>query len=133
MEFLFSLLFEYVFQEISAFVTSVFDDGFPELFRRFARRKESPNRLMDLFSSIVIGVIFGMLSVLVIPMQIIKTVTVPGISLLLAPLLVGSTMYMWGRYRSGKGQRVSTMATFWGGALFAFSSALVRFLFLQLL
>ena len=94
MEFLFSVLSEWIFQELVAIVALPFI-GLPELFRRFARQKENPNRSMDLFSSFVIGVIFGMLSLLVIPMHIIKNVAVPGISLLLAPVLVRGTLYLW--------------------------------------
>jgi hypothetical protein len=125
-------LVEALLQDLFAFVFSFFGEGFGSLFGRFAREKSEWNIALNLFSSVVLGVVLGVLSLLIVPMHIIQAVSIPGISLFLAPLLVGGTMYMWGRYRRGKGLPVSMLATFWGGALFAFSSALVRFLFLRL-
>ncbi len=116
-----------------AFILSLLGDGFENLFGRFAGERKERNVFLDLFSSVVLGVVLGVVSLLIVPIHIIRTVAIPGISLFLAPVFVGATMYLWGRYRRKRGQRVSTVATFWGGALFAFSSALVRFAFLRLL
>jgi hypothetical protein len=133
MEYLFSILFEWVFQHFVALVMSVTRNGFDALFQGFARQHEPQSKFMDLFSSCIAGVLFGVVTLLVIPMPVIRNVMIPGISLVLAPVLVGTTMFSWGKYRRGKGRTVSGLATFWGGALFAFSSALVRFAFLRLM
>lgn len=53
---------------------------------------------------------------------------VPGASLLLSPLMTGGMMELYGRWRSTGGHATSSASTFWGGALFAFGMALVRFL-----
>jgi hypothetical protein len=40
-------------------------------------------------------------------------------------------MDRWGEWRESRGTERSFVATFWGGALFAFAMALVRFLLLE--
>jgi hypothetical protein len=53
---------------------------------------------------------------------------VPGVSLVLSPLSAGLVMKAFGDWRRRRGGDPSFLATFWGGALFAFSFALVRWL-----
>jgi hypothetical protein len=56
---------------------------------------------------------------------------VPGASLALSPLMTGVVMAFYGRWRSRRGHAISSASTFWGGALFAFGMALVRFLLVR--
>jgi hypothetical protein len=51
-----------------------------------------------------------------------------GISLLLAPLGAGLVMQSFGWWRRQHARNSSWLATFWGGALFAFSIAFVRWM-----
>jgi hypothetical protein len=51
-----------------------------------------------------------------------------GISLLLAPFGTGLLMQFYGSWRRRHTRSSSWLATFWGGALFAFSIAFVRWI-----
>lgn len=75
----------------------------------------------------ILGAIAGALASLLWPARILHPGPVPGASLLLSPLVNGLVMDRYGRWREGRGDERSTIATFWGGALFAFSMSLVRF------
>ncbi len=73
------------------------------------------------------GAVAGLLSAWAIPHQLIGTRAVlPGVSLVLAPLAAGLAMHLLGKRLRNAGQFASDLATFHGGALFAFSMALVR-------
>ena len=52
----------------------------------------------------------------------------PGVSLLLAPLGAGLLMQFFGSWLRRNAHERSWFATFWGGALFALSTAFVRLL-----
>jgi hypothetical protein len=79
------------------------------------------------------GAAAGFLSAWLFPNRLIVTrVMVPGASLLLAPLATGVAMHLLGRRLRNLERQVTSLATFWGGALFAFSMALVRWWLLGL-
>ena len=73
------------------------------------------------------GGLAGVLTSLVWPTRVFRPGPLPGTSLLVSPLITGLLMDRYGQWREGKGVGRSYVATFWGGALFAFSMALVRF------
>ena len=73
------------------------------------------------------GVAAGFLSAWLFPHRlIVPRVVVPGASLLLAPLATGIAMHLLGKRLRRLERQPTSLATFWGGALFAFSMALVR-------
>jgi hypothetical protein len=75
----------------------------------------------------LVGAAAGLLSAWVFPHRVIATrVVLPGVSLLLAPLATGSAMHLLGKRLRLVGRYASDLATFRGGALFAFSMALIR-------
>jgi len=47
-------------------------------------------------------------------------------SLVLAPLAGGAMMHLYGQWKRTGGKDPSLLATFWGGALFAFAFAAAR-------
>ncbi len=55
----------------------------------------------------------------------------PGISLFIAPILTGFTMHRIGQQLRNLGREPSKLATFYGGAIFAFAMALTRFVLLS--
>lgn len=62
------------------------------------------------------------------PARLIHTAPLfPGVSLLLAPLMAGKAMRSLGERLRARGVEPSSLASFSGGALFAFGMALVRF------
>ena len=76
----------------------------------------------------VLGAGLGGASLWLFPTSLVGPGPVPGASLLLAPLAAGAVMHAWGQYRRGRGHPTTNLATFAGGAAFAFGTALVRFL-----
>jgi hypothetical protein len=74
----------------------------------------------------LLGGLAGVLTSLIWPTRILRPGPLPGMSLLVSPLITGLVMDRYGQWREGKGVGRSYVATFWGGVLFAFSMALVR-------
>jgi hypothetical protein len=75
------------------------------------------------------GLVGGLITSLLLPSRIVEPGPFPGVSLLLSPLLAGAVMEGFGRWEDRRGKARSHVATFWGGALFALTMALVRFAF----
>ena len=77
---------------------------------------------------VLMGAIAGVLASLAWPSRVLQPGPVRGMSLVLSPITTGVVMDRYGQWREDRGGSRSYIATFWGGALFAFSMALVRFL-----
>jgi hypothetical protein len=76
---------------------------------------------------LLVGAVAGLLSACVFPHRLIALrVEFPGLSLLLAPLVVGSAMYLSSHRLQRFGWHPGKLAGFRGGAVFAFSMALIR-------
>jgi hypothetical protein len=94
-----------------------------------AQRRRRANPVFALVGAAVMGGLVGLVTSLVWPTRFFQPGPLPGASLLLSPLVTGLLMHQYGQWRKGKG---SYLATFWGGALFAFGMALVRFVWVGL-
>jgi hypothetical protein len=85
-------------------------------------------------AALMIGVAFGgagagLISSWLVPHRLILTrPAMPGLSIVLAPLVTGFVMGFVGKQIRRSGRWPSSVATFRGGVVFAFSMALVRFL-----
>ncbi len=75
-----------------------------------------------------LGLLVGLGLALILPHRLLPRLPVPGLSLLLSPLLAGAVMRSFGRWRRRRGRPATLLATFWGGATFALAAALVRLL-----
>jgi len=75
----------------------------------------------------VMGGLAGLITSFLLPSRILQPGPIRGASLFLSPLVTGMVMDRYGQWREDRGVERSFIATFWGGALFAFSMALVRF------
>lgn len=73
------------------------------------------------------GVALGAGSGWLLPGRLLPMPATQGISLVLSPVASGLAMHFWGSYRRERGRATTSMATFWGGASFAFGCALGRF------
>jgi hypothetical protein len=81
--------------------------------------------------ALLMGAVAGVLTSLIWPARLFRPGPVPGSSLLLSPLVSGIAMNWYGEWREGRGWGRSYIATFWGGALFAFGMAAVRFVWVE--
>lgn len=74
------------------------------------------------------GAVIGIVSGLDFPGRLMpRAHTIPGISIVLAPLATGVAMHFFGHWRRKRGGHPSRLATFWGGGAFALGVALARF------
>jgi ABC-type uncharacterized transport system permease subunit len=91
------------------------------------RQKQTSAAASWAIGPILVGVVAGLLSAWLFPHRLIATrVVIPGASLVLAPLATGYAMHLFGARLRRFGRYPSHLATFRGGALCAFSIALIR-------
>jgi peptidoglycan/LPS O-acetylase OafA/YrhL len=90
------------------------------------KKKPSSNPFVSGVGYLLVGAIIGAASAWIMPNRIFPATTLNGVSLVLAPLGVGVLMMAYGKHRHSKGRETTYLATFWGGGLFAFTTAFVR-------
>ena len=121
-ELLIEIVFEILLEVLAEF-------GFTSVRNQIGRARRR-SRVWAGVSIALAGIAAGALAAWMIPNRLLPRPPLPGLSLLLGPLAAGSVMHFWGRAASRNGRAASRLATFWGGALFAFSFALTRLLLL---
>ena len=102
-----------------------------ELFWDVSKSKRPRRAIHPVFSYLgyfIGGALLGMLSAALLPQRLFAEVGFRGASLVLTPLIAGTAMHYFGTYRRQHGKGTTRMATFAGGALFAFGVALMRFI-----
>lgn len=125
---MFDVLLELLFEFIVEFLFQIIVDiGFECLAENFRKKRSLPPILAFIIIPLVGGLV-GLFWSNMFPQRILRGPEVPGISLVLAPLCTGGVMKLFGDWRRSRGHEPTTLATFWGGALFACSIALVRWL-----
>ena len=79
----------------------------------------------------LMGLLSGVVSVIVVRGRLIGPSIVPGLSLIVAPIVTGALMGSIGDVWRRRGGAPPVLFTFRAGAIFAFGMALVRFLYLR--
>lgn len=92
------------------------------------RRRSRVHPVMAGIGIALWGALAGAVISLIWPARIFQPVVLRGASLVVSPLISGIVMHRYGGWRESRREPRSHLATFWGGALFAFSMAVVRFL-----
>lgn len=127
---------ELIFELIAGFVVELLFEllvefallvGLTPLHQALTRRRHS-NPVLAAIGLVMLGGLIGLLVARFLPERLLPSLLVPGVSLVLSPLAAGLVMRTFGMWRKRRGGDPSFLATFWGGALFAFSFALVRWL-----
>src|SRR4051794_4308605 len=127
-------MLEFLFELIAQFFGDVLLQVLLEVLAEFGCRSLEnsfqPAKSADPFFAgcglLLLGAVAGLIFGLLLPNSPFHRHHLPGISLVLAPLGVGSFMHLFGVWRREKGGNPTCLATFWGGACFAFGLALVR-------
>jgi hypothetical protein len=122
-EILFELLFELVFELAGEFL---FELGGSRLKK--ARGRPNHHPVAATLGFLLVGGALGWALVWLFPQPFLSSGRLPGLSLVVSPLLAGTAMHFWGEYRRSHGRSTTNLATFYGGATFAFGVALVRVL-----
>ena len=120
MEFLLEIIIEILFAPF-------FEISSGRLKKRFTGEKNEIDPLVILFSLIAFGFILGLLSLVFFKKRVYPVFGFKGMSLFLSPILGGLIMKAYGLIRNRFHKKRSVLGTFYGGALFAFSIAFVRF------
>ncbi len=123
---LFEGLGEVIIEIFGQLIMAVLIESIAQAFRR---DKKVDSRVAA-FGLLLLGAICGGLSCLIYPHRLVH-VSNPrfrGLSLVLAPLGTGTCTSFLGAWLRSRDGRPTAMATFWGGATFAFAMALVRWL-----
>jgi len=103
----------------------VLELGFGSLAHSF-RRGRAANPVLAGVGIALLGTLTGLAASLLLPRRVLPRSPVPGLGLLVSPLLAGGIMRALGDWRRARGGDPTLLATFWGGALFAFAVAVVR-------
>jgi hypothetical protein len=115
------ILVQIVAEAFGEVFLEVFLAGFKEAFGR-----TKPASLLAPLKYLALGAVLGGLSIWLYPSRAFRHRRIPGISLLIAPLVGGAVMWWWRQLRESTGHVVTSLATFWGGAALLFGYALVR-------
>lgn len=100
------------------------------IYQGFGASRDARGRVHPVFRGLgvlVFGGLSGGLMTWVFPGHLLGAPALPGASLVLSPILNGTLMHFFGAWRVQHSRSHSFIATFWGGALFAFGFAVVRF------
>ena len=95
------------------------------------RGERKSNPVLAYVGIALLAAVIGLAVSLVIPDRLLDHPPITGLSLILSPLAAGLLMSGFGRWREEQGHRTSRLATFRGGALFAFSFAGVRLIIIE--
>jgi hypothetical protein len=127
-ELVLATLWEIVLQLVAEIVVSF---GFASAGESLRQRRQAH----PVFAGIgvaLMGCVAGVIASLIWPARILEPGPVPGASLVLSPLITGVVMDRYGRWTERRGGHAPYIATFTGGALFAFSMAFVRYIWVGL-
>jgi len=131
MEIIAEILFDIVGEALlQIFGEVLIEFGLGSIMSSF-KRQDSVNKPIALLGCFFFGLILGFALTKIFSGRIFPVKGIEGLSLIVSPVIVGYVMMKWGAYRRGKQQYASTLSTFWGGLLFAFGSALIRFLMIH--
>jgi hypothetical protein len=123
-ELIFELLFEILFEVLTEIALA---QGWESL-RHSLLRQRSSNPILAGIGFVIVGAVLGFITTLIFPERIFPEPPLKVISLIVSPIAVGFAMHFFGSWRRRRGHDTSYLATFWGGALFAFALTFVRFI-----
>jgi len=104
----------------------VFIQGGWKVFSEPFRRKRA-NPIVAGIGLILLGGLGGLLTSFIAPGRIFGLYGIKGVSIVMSPLITGLLMHRYGQWCDKRSRPRSSFATFWGGALFAFGMAAVRY------
>jgi hypothetical protein len=119
---LLQLLIEFLFQGLLEVLWELVSSSYKATYGR-----SNHHPLVAAVGYLLVGAALGAASLLIWPDRFFQPGSIPGVSLVVGPLVAGVAMHAWGAYRKTHGHVTTNLATFLGGAAFALGTALVRF------
>jgi hypothetical protein len=126
-EALLSIIWEVIIEVLGELLLELFVQGVTSTLAEGFRPKQHASPFLAAVGLIGAGALIGVGTSIILPHRIFGFQTTRGFSLVLAPLVTGYVMEMYGNWCDKHSRRRSGLATFPGGAVFAFSVAVVRF------
>ncbi len=105
-------LLEFIFQFIAEFVFQIFAELGLESVSEYFRRRPVLRVIVALILIPLLGAFIGLVLSNMIPKRILPKPSVPGISLILSPLVAGLMMKLFGDWRRSLGHEPTIIATF---------------------
>ena len=127
MEFFFEVVLELLFQFIAEIGVEFGSSAVSEGLRKSGREK-NVNPVLAVMGLIILSALIGGITSFVFPKRILPQIGFSGVSLIISPLATGLVMHMFGKWRRNSGYRTSYLATFIGGASFAFGISATRWI-----
>ena len=125
LEMLLEVFFEAAFEFAAEFVGALIWRGVAAVFDT----SEFKNPLVACIGYVFLGGVTGGLSLLFFPHPLVHPSRIPGLSVILSPILAGLGMSLVGTTQRKRNKRVMQIESFGYGFAFAFGMALVRFIF----
>jgi hypothetical protein len=127
LERLLEIFFEAAFEFAAEFLGALILRAVAEVFNT----AEFKNPLMASIGYLFLGGAVGALSLFLFPHPLVHPSRVPGISVVISPLLAGLGMSFVGSTHRKRNKKAMQLESFGYGFAFAFGMALVRFLFVK--
>lgn len=118
-------LIEAIFQYLIAGLIDLLLRSMGEVFKGFETQR--PSRAFCGYG--FFGIILGSISLLLFPHHLVHPAKIPGISLLISPVLTGLMLWGTGAILRRQNKKVTRIESFGYGFAFAFSMAFIRFFF----
>jgi hypothetical protein len=122
---LLGLIFEAIFEYMLAAVADLLLRALSEFFGK----SRTQNPWLAYIGYGFLGILFGLISLAILPHRLIHAARIPGSSLVISPVLVGLMMWATGAFLRRRNVKTTRLENFAYGFVFAFGLALVRFLF----
>ena len=97
-----------------------------ESFGQSFRDRPRANPVLAGFGYLALGALLGLVLAYVFPVPLSKHEAVTILGVFLNPIGFGLLSHLYGEHRRRRGRNTTNLATFWGGAAFAFGIAAVR-------
>ena len=127
LELLLEIFFEAAFEFAADFLGALILRGIAEIFDT----SEFKNPLMACIGYVFLGEVGGGLSLLFFPHPLVHPSKVPGLSVVISPILAGFGMSLVGSTLRKRNKKVIQIESFGYGFAFALGMALVRFFFVK--
>ncbi|HEU4834550.1 MAG TPA: hypothetical protein VFS90_09055 [Pyrinomonadaceae bacterium] len=127
MEFLFEILLEFVLPLIA----EIFADAALHNVNRIVSKHETARVVLTAIMYFGVGLLAGFFSLLIFPKAFARSSTLPGMSLVITPVLGGILLSFIAWLRVRTPDWTIRLETFAYGFLFAFAMTLVRLLFTE--
>ena len=125
LEIFLEIIGEALFEFLAEFIGVLILRGLSEVFDT----SEFKSPLLAGLGYMFLGGVTGCLSLLLFPHPLFHPSRIPGLSVIVSPVLAGLGMWLVGAVLRKRNKRVMHIESFWYGSAFAFGMAIVRFLF----